>query len=77
MYCDAFTIATVVCLFAAPLSGLNDTPVQVMHSILCSEEDRREEAIKKVFKSQYMPLSNAVVDIGPPDKVSSLYQNIE
>ncbi|KAJ7367969.1 hypothetical protein DFH08DRAFT_10532 [Mycena albidolilacea] len=89
MYCDGvwfylailpFTIATVVCLFAAPFSGLNDTPVQVMHSILCcrlitharnvaAEEDRREDAIKKVFKSQYMPLSNAVVDIGPPDKV--------
>ncbi|KAJ7873303.1 hypothetical protein B0H14DRAFT_3860114 [Mycena olivaceomarginata] len=74
-----FTIATVVCLFAAPFSGLNDTPVQVMHSILCcrlitharnvaAEEDGREEAIKKVFKSQYM-LSNAVVNIGPPEKV--------
>ncbi|KAJ7215003.1 hypothetical protein GGX14DRAFT_696567 [Mycena pura] len=56
-----FTIATVICLYAAPngLSNMFDTPVQVMHSILCcrlvthardvaAEEDRRKDAINKV-----------------------------
>ncbi|KAF7355024.1 hypothetical protein MSAN_01417900 [Mycena sanguinolenta] len=76
-----FTIATVVCLFFAPvgLSELFATPVQVMHSILCcrlitharnvaAEEDKREEAINRVFKSSYM-LSDTVVDITPYNKV--------
>ncbi|KAJ6516224.1 hypothetical protein C8R45DRAFT_236196 [Mycena sanguinolenta] len=56
-----FTIATVVCLFFAPvgLSELFDTPVQ---------EDRREEAINRVFKPSYM-LSDTVVDIAPYNKV--------
>ncbi|KAJ7233124.1 hypothetical protein B0H12DRAFT_1144187 [Mycena haematopus] len=76
-----FTIATVVFLFSAPvgLSGLFDTPVQVMHSILCcrlitharnvaAEEDRREEAINRVFKTTYMP-SDAVIDIASYYKV--------
>jgi len=66
MYCDGlwfylallpFTIATVICLYAAPpgLSELFDPPLQVMHSILCcrlvthtrdvaAEEDRLEDS---------------------------------
>ncbi|KAF8211476.1 hypothetical protein K438DRAFT_45052 [Mycena galopus ATCC 62051] len=90
MYCDGvwfylallpFTIATVVCLFVAPigLSELFTTPMQVMHSILCcrlithartvaAEEDKREEAINKIFKPTYM-LSDTVVDIIPYNRV--------
>jgi len=90
MYCDGvwfylvllpFTIATVICLFAAPigLSELFTTPMQVMHSILCcrlithartvaAEEDKREEAINKIFKPTYM-LSDTVVDIIPYNRV--------
>jgi len=76
-----FTIATVVCLFWAPL-GLNnlpDAPVLVMHSVLscrlitharaiAEEEDRRAYAVNKPFRNTRL-LSDAVVDISPEHKV--------
>jgi len=91
MYCDGlwfylailpFTIAAVICLFVAPpgLSELFDSPMQVMHSILCcrlvthvrdvaAEEDRREAAINRVFKGKYASIEYDTIDISPHEDV--------
>ncbi|KAJ7737867.1 hypothetical protein DFH07DRAFT_90202 [Mycena maculata] len=81
-----FTITTVIVLFIAPigLSDLADTPVYIMHAVLCcrlitharemaAEEDRRAWSSKKSvhFTSQanFGLSPDVVIDIGPEHTV--------
>jgi len=79
-----FTIATVVILFIAPpgLSDVADTPVSVMHAVLCcrlitharqmaAEDDQIAHNDKTAFTSEtnFRLAPGAVIDIRPEDKV--------
>jgi len=76
------TIGTVIILFIAPpgLSSLADTPVLVMHSILCcrlitharemaAEEDRRGHIASRGITDMKLPSTDSVIDIRPGNQV--------
>ncbi|KAJ7157852.1 hypothetical protein C8R43DRAFT_367952 [Mycena crocata] len=77
-----FTIGAVALLFFAPvgLASLADSPVSVMHSVLCcrlitharvvaAEEDKRAFTSSRVSKTRHRVCPDVVIDITPASKV--------